>query len=149
MPFYNVSAGAHILNPPATTYHNHQETHTSDDVGFPFGLSAFDQPTLLSQRLAPLPTNIDPRLMLQQEPHNSFNSTAQVLPDASLTAVLNTEVASTSNLSSFNANHYNQYFLPNGTDEFLYEPLATDRFEAVNISGTPAQNAVGMEYWQL
>ena len=149
MPFYNPSAEAHVFSPPGTTYHIHHQPHLFDDTSFPFTLPSLHQPLPLLQQSAPAHTNIDPRLIVQQNSQPSFNNTNQVLPDTSLHTARNTEATSIHDLSSFNRNNHTQHFLPSGSDEFLFEPLAIDRFDATNISSFPDMKAFGADFFHV
>lgn len=149
MPFYTPSAGAHIFSPHGTTYHTHQQPHVFDDISFPFTLPSLQQPMPSLQQPAHRHTNIDPRLIVQQDSQNPFNNTSQVLPDTLSNTVRNLEATSSNDLSSFNTNNYSQHFLPNGSDEFLFEPLAIDRFDANNISSFSDMRAFGADFFEV
>lgn len=105
--------------------------------------------TPLSPQMAPVPTNIDPRPMSQQEPYTNFTNASQAVPYMPSELAVHTEPTSINDLSTFNTNNYNQYFLPTGNDEFIYEPSAADRFDAVNISGPGEVNIFNAELWQI
>jgi len=149
MPFYNPSAGAHVFSPPGATYHMHQQPHAFDDASFPFILPSLHQPAPMLQQSADAHTNIDPRLIVQQNSQHSHNHTNQVLPDTSSHAFRVTETTSIHDLSSFNRNNHTQHFLPSGSDEFLFEPLAIDRFDATNISSFPDMKTFGADFFHV